>query len=365
MKNSLLPAFLFFALITSYSVQSQTIVFEDNKHIIHHEILNDTVCITVEDFEDTTLDLTPNIDSSKIDYILFMFDINQSGDLDAGTGTDVYYTYKNTATNNVCKGEILNNTTLSACGTLPSNATITASLKRTITNNTDHVVYSIKIPQTELYTSSQVCARLSVSIHKAGDNKYSTNNFPSSTDRYFVTNHYPVNLFPTIDLGDEVQFCPGDSVLANNSYPNYLWSNNTSLSFMTPSDSGFVHLTVKDNTCSMSDTVNVILQDENYCNNTNLMFPNVVTPNNDGINDYFEPLANSAQHGMDYTGSELNIYNRWGVKVGGKKGQEPFWDCHLDWGQKAPSGTYYYVYNPGTSGTITTNGFFTIVYTEK
>ncbi|MFT6716046.1 MAG: gliding motility-associated-like protein [Saprospiraceae bacterium] len=365
MKNAL-PLLLFvFALAFSYSAQGQTIVFEDSDHIIYHEVIGDSIYISVEDFKDFSLDLTPDIDSSKIDYILFMFDVNQSGDIDPGTGTDVYYAYEITASNNTCKAEILNTTTLSACGSLTSNAIITATLKRTISNNTAHVVYSIKIPKIELLTAFTVCSRLSVTMHRAGDSKYTTSNFPNSADRYFVNSYYAVNLFEAIDLGGEIQFCAGDSVLALGSYPSYLWSDNSTLNFMTPKDSGSVHLTVKDNTCSMSDTVDVVIQDENYCNNVNLMFPNVVTPNNDGINDYFEPLASAVQNGLDYTGVELSIYNRWGVKVGGKKGQAPFWDCHLDWGQKAPPGTYYFVYNPGNSSATTVNGFFTILYTVK
>lgn len=365
MKNNLLPLFLFFVLILSYSAKSQTIVFEDNDHIIFHEIKNDTIFITVEDFNDISLDLTTNIDSSKIDYILFMFDVDQSGDINAGSGTDVYYGYDSASTKKVCKGELLSSTTLSSCGSLSSNATITASLKRSVANNLEHVVYVLTIPQTELFTSSQVCARLSVTMHRAGDSKYTTSNFPSSTDRYFVKEFYPVNLFKNIDLGDEIQFCAGDSVKANATYPVYLWSDNSVANFMTPKDSGNVHLTVQDNTCAMSDTVNVMTQDENYCNSINLSFPNVVTPNNDGINDYFEPLASAAQSGMDFTGVELSVYNRWGVKVGGVKGQAPFWDCHLDWGKKATPGTYFYVYTPVASGASAVSGFFTIVYTGK
>lgn len=365
MKNKLLPLFLFFALILSYSVKSQTIVFEDNGHIIFHEIKNDTILITVEDFNDVSLDLTTNLDSSKIDYILFMFDVDQSGDINTGFGTDVYYGYDSTSTKKVCKGEILSGTTLSACGSLSSNATITASLKRSLAYNVAHVVYQLTIPQSELLTASQVCTRLSVTMHRAGDSKYTTSNFPASTDRYFVNEHYAVNLFKEINLGNEIQFCPGDSVKANATYPVYLWSDNSIENFMSPKDSGDVHLTVKDNTCSMSDTVNVVTQDENYCTNINLSFPNVVTPNNDGMNDYFEPLGSAAQNGMDFTGVELSIYNRWGVKVGGVKGQAPFWDCHLDWGKKATPGTYFYVYSPVASGTSSVSGFFTIVYTGK
>jgi gliding motility-associated-like protein len=366
MKKTRLLIFLFIALMTSLASQSQTIVFEDNNHIIYHKLVGDSVLITVEDLKDFTLDLSNDSDPTTFEQITFMFDINQTGTIDAGTGTDVYYQTDNTLAKNVCKGDILDENLLGPCGGLTTKAVLSASIQRTITSNTAHMVYEISIPKSELYTSSQVCARMSVKINKYNSAFFSpAKTFPTSGKINFIDVYFPINLFEAVDLGDEVLFCVGDSVKASSSYPNYSWSNSTSLSFMTPSDSGLVHLTVKDNTCSMSDTVKVVIQDENHCSNLNLRFPNVVTPNSDGINDFFEPLSSSAQKGMDYTGTELSIYNRWGVKVGGKKGQAPYWDCHLDWGQKAPSGTYYFAYDPGSSGSVAITGFFIVVYTEK
>lgn len=349
----------------SFSSKGQNIVFEDNEHIVYHELQGDKVIITVEDLTDFTVDLSNDADPSKVDNIMFMFDIDQTGVIDAGSGTDVYYANKITSPNNVCKGDILSDNAIGACGGLSTSADMTISLERTVTSNTPHVVYEIIIPKSELYSGSQVCSRASVRIDNINGSTLKTSKIPSSLDNYFVNNYFPVTLFEDVDLGDEMQFCSGDSVVANTNYPNYLWSNNSTANFIQPKDSGEVHLTVKDNTCSLSDTVNVVLQDENYCTSTNLRFPNIVTPNNDGLNDFFEPLASAAQNNMNYEGAELNIYNRWGVKVGGKVGQAPFWDCYFDWGQKAPSGTYFYVFSPGSTGSETINGFFTIVYTEK
>jgi gliding motility-associated-like protein len=366
MRITLSSVSMLFALLFSCATQGQTIVFEDSDHVIYYELVGDSVIVTVEDLNDFTLDLSNDSDPGKVDYITFMFDINQTGTIDGGIGTDVYYQNDNTLVNNVCKGDILSSNLLSSCGSLPTNATLSAGLESTFTSNNAHLVYQISIPKSELYTDSQVCGRMSVRVNKAaGVSLNVPTNLPTSTESFFVDVYFPIILFETIDLGDDILYCTSDSILANDTYPSYLWSDNTTSNFIQPKDSGDVYLTVKDNTCALSDTVNVIIQDENYCSNINLRFPNIVTPNNDGMNDFFEPLASAAQTTMSYTDAELSIYSRWGVKVSQRNGQAPVWDCYLDWGQKVPSGTYYYVFNPGGSGSETINGFFTVLYTEK
>ncbi|MBT8220829.1 MAG: gliding motility-associated C-terminal domain-containing protein, partial [Bacteroidia bacterium] len=65
--------------------------------------------------------------------------------------------------------------------------------------------------------------------------------------------------------------------------------------------------------------------------------PNLITPNGDGINDYFDiPCAS------EHPGSTLVIYNRWGDEV--------FYtdDFNIKWigryrNEDLPVGTYYYV----------------------
>lgn len=63
-----------------------------------------------------------------------------------------------------------------------------------------------------------------------------------------------------------------------------------------------------------------------------ISFPNIFTPNNDDVNDKFEPKLIGIK---DY---QVLIYNRWGNKVAKLDINTPFWD-----GDKAPDGVYYYV----------------------
>lgn len=66
-----------------------------------------------------------------------------------------------------------------------------------------------------------------------------------------------------------------------------------------------------------------------------LFFPNVITPNDDGLNDCFV-IANAEY----YANTLLVVYNRWGGVVYSKSDYRNDWD-----GGKCPDGTYYYIFN--------------------
>lgn len=71
-----------------------------------------------------------------------------------------------------------------------------------------------------------------------------------------------------------------------------------------------------------------------------LTFPNVFTPNGDGLNEYFKVGALETYTG----GAELYIYNRWGNQVYASK------DYKNDWnGNGLNEGTYYYLLRVKTS----------------
>ena len=81
---------------------------------------------------------------------------------------------------------------------------------------------------------------------------------------------------------------------------------------------------------SISKTVRVV--------EDSLVFPNIITPNGDGHNDYFDITNLNPQ---SYPANTLVIYNRWGKKVYIKENYFPAvdkWD-----GNGLPEGTYYYV----------------------
>ena len=89
-----------------------------------------------------------------------------------------------------------------------------------------------------------------------------------------------------------------------------------------------------------------------------LQFPNVVSPNGDGINDRF--VIQNLVEGNGYPINTLDIYNKWGVRVFHKdniSSDEDFWDP-----KDMPTGTYFYRFSArGYNGNIEHNGAIEVV----
>jgi gliding motility-associated-like protein len=87
-------------------------------------------------------------------------------------------------------------------------------------------------------------------------------------------------------------------------------------------------------------------------NNFRFFIPDAFSPNNDGVNDYFEIL------GIEfYEGNSIEIFNRWGNRVYradnyGIETSPTFWDGKSNTGvrlgnEDLPGGTYFYVLDLG------------------
>lgn len=87
------------------------------------------------------------------------------------------------------------------------------------------------------------------------------------------------------------------------------------------------------------------------CENSNLIVPNIFTPNGDGKNDEFIVLSTNI--------SELDaeVFNRWGKLIGSWSGVNGYWDGTSTSGSTAPEGTYFYI--------ITATGNDGVEYLEK
>ncbi|MCA1760511.1 MAG: gliding motility-associated C-terminal domain-containing protein, partial [Bacteroidales bacterium] len=87
-------------------------------------------------------------------------------------------------------------------------------------------------------------------------------------------------------------------------------------------------------------------------NDFRFFIPNAFSPNNDGVNDYFE--IQGIEH---YQGNSIEIFNRWGNRVYradnyGIETSPTFWDGKSNTGvrlgnEDLPSGTYFYVLDLG------------------
>ena len=69
-----------------------------------------------------------------------------------------------------------------------------------------------------------------------------------------------------------------------------------------------------------------------------LEIPDVITPNNDGANDFFTITGIE-----NFPSNELYIYNRWGHEVYQAAGYQNDWDAQWN-GKPLPEGTYFYVF---------------------
>jgi gliding motility-associated-like protein len=149
----------------------------------------------------------------------------------------------------------------------------------------------------------------------------------------------------TIVFMDKLQPPP---VLANDStvltlnatYNSYEWYldnapiSEATASYFAPSENGVYHVEVTVNggckVKSNSVTVDGLNQDGI------LELPNVFTPNNDGLNDFFDPTT---MNGITIV--EVSIFNRWGKLIHREKSPEPLWDGMA--GARSPDGVYYWI----------------------
>ncbi|MEO8587787.1 MAG: gliding motility-associated C-terminal domain-containing protein [Flavobacteriales bacterium] len=139
------------------------------------------------------------------------------------------------------------------------------------------------------------------------------------------------------DAGPDVEISEGASTQLNAiGGTNYDWSPTSGLSgngipdpIAQPVSSTTYTVTTQINGCAFSDdvTVEVIL----------LIQPtNTFSPNDDGINDTWDVPGI-----VDYPGSEVLIYDRWGQRVFRSNGYREPWDGTNN-GHKVTEGTYYY-----------------------
>ena len=93
-----------------------------------------------------------------------------------------------------------------------------------------------------------------------------------------------------------------------------------------------VVLTATDNYgCSTSDTVKIIIHEE-----LEAWIPDAFSPNGDGLNDYFGPVAS----GMRLEGYEMIIYDRWGKQVFVSNDYFSQWDGNIN-GEKIISNSVF------------------------
>lgn len=135
--------------------------------------------------------------------------------------------------------------------------------------------------------------------------------------------------FPVVELSADTSVC-GIPVVLNAENPNstYWWSNGSTTSSITVTESGNYTVVVDNGRCKLSERSNVeyITFDEKFSP------PNIFTPNRDGQNDLFDlNIAVAVMY-------DLKIYNRWGNLVYKSQESNDPWD-----GYQVDEGVYYWI----------------------
>jgi gliding motility-associated-like protein len=145
---------------------------------------------------------------------------------------------------------------------------------------------------------------------------------------------------PTISLGEDTSICAGSETItlkddhnAGNPAASWRWSNGSTSSSAIIVAPGIYFAMVNINNCYASDTITVL--PDCYMN-----IPNVFTPNNDGINDYFYPRSLLSRGLKTF---HMNIYNRWGQLIFETSSLEGAgWDGKMN-GVLQPEGVFVYI----------------------
>jgi gliding motility-associated-like protein len=248
-------------------------------------------------------------------------------------------------------------------------------------SNTDEVVITVNaLPQVSGGSDQTVCQGETVVVNASGAQSYvwtgisSTNstasftavnsvnlsvtgtdaNGCSNTDNVSIT----VNNLPTLEAGEGQTLCLGDSVLlnANSNASSLTWSTgNENNSYYTPISSELITVTAILNSCTSSAQLELIVVDCLW----DLVLPNVVTPNADNVNDFFEPVLIK-----NIILNEVVFINRWGNEVYSWKNEPTLkWNLKDNAGNDLHEGTYFYKvdFTDNQGKMYTKHGFFQLI----
>ncbi len=139
-------------------------------------------------------------------------------------------------------------------------------------------------------------------------------------------------------------------------YDSLRWSSGENAQIIAPKSSGRYSVEVFAPPCSASFITSV---DSVVCPiNCDPYFPNVFSPNNDGINDFF--TANIDHVACGHSEMTLQIFNRWGnMLVNLRNVEELQWDGFVN-GSPASEGVYFYIFTAkdASNKDYQLNGYF-------
>jgi len=162
------------------------------------------------------------------------------------------------------------------------------------------------------------------------------------------------NPLPLVNLGHDTTLCQGIGIVlsTSNINSNFVWQDNSTNSTYNATEQGIYWVSVTENNCVSTDSIRV---DIITCE-INLEMPNVFTPNNDHVNDYYIP-----KNAIDLNNANLSIYNRWGILLFQTTDMTKGWDGKTN-ENDLTSGTYFWIlsYTTIKNENKILNGFLTL-----
>ena len=162
--------------------------------------------------------------------------------------------------------------------------------------------------------------------------------------------------YPKAPFGKDTIFCNGNSVLdATIPKGQYYWSTGATTPTINITQLGSYWVRIESNKgCLSYDTINVL-----QVKNIDFMFPNIITPNNDNINDFIDFSR------YQFSFMRLGIYDKWGNKIFESEDVNCIWKPVYDNGT-IDAGICYYImeYNTSCGGinqSKTLKGFITVM----
>ncbi|MDP2175945.1 MAG: gliding motility-associated C-terminal domain-containing protein [Bacteroidota bacterium] len=202
-------------------------------------------------------------------------------------------------------------------------------------------------PKIEIIPDTTICDKVQLKITPITGIHYLWSNDDTgaitnvySKGSYWVKAQYPfcynsdtisVNKLPKPDI-----FIGKDTFLCNHQMlrapfaQSYLWSNGSTQNSIIVTEPGVYFVRIQKNNCFNSDTIEFT-----PCLKLVEYIPNSFSPNNDGINDVFQPTISNAKS------IKMSIFNRWGELIFEITNVQPFWDGNFK-NQICQEGVYMY-----------------------
>lgn len=256
----------------------------------------DTKTITINVIPKATLAITGLLDHTKCLSSDYVFNATITSLTPGNSGEPYTYAWTTLPGNFPAPG-------INDAASYTTNATSTTTLVLTTNGNCSNAIsdtvtisnYNDNL-SFEIIDSAAVCSNMPFTL-----NTSTSNGYPDYTYSWY--------------------FYPQTNSIANTSYLNYT----------SPSQEGIYLFTA-----TVTDSCGYSRTDEQYITvlpPCNVIIPNIITPNNDGANDYFK-IGNIEYH----SNTSVIIFDRWGKKVYDNKNYNNEWKA-----EGLPDGTYFYI----------------------